>query len=102
MSDSFVVQGAHVVTPGRDLGVADACSYGEAQKRENLNAVRTIRQLSRDAARDPDARKLLETLRGAEFSETELRAAVLVSTGRNSRKVLLENINGRWKVVGTK
>lgn len=85
-----------------DLGAADVCSYGEAQKRENLNAIRTIRQLSRDAARDPDARKLLETLRGAEFAETELRAAVLVSTGRNSRKVLLENINGRWKVVGNK
>lgn len=84
-----------------DAETAAANSYGDAQKSENHKTIRVIEQLSRSVDRDPGSRKVLESLRDARFSDTVLRASVLVSTGGHTQKILLENINGKWKVVGS-
>lgn len=84
-----------------DVDTANAISVGEKQKKENLDAVMAIRKLGADAANNSDIERELKILKSATFSETGRRATVLVYTGGYSRKILLENINGSWRVVAT-
>lgn len=81
----------HLAIMDGDGDAADALSYGAKQKKDNLDAIRAVRKLSGE----------LEMLRSATFSETARHATVLVYSGGNARRILLENIDGNWKVVGT-
>ena len=95
-----VARNWHNAIMAGNVEAADANSHGEAQKRENLSAIQAVRTLSADAARIPEARAMLTMFQKATFSDTGLRATVLMSTGKTTRRILLENINGHWKIVG--
>jgi hypothetical protein len=81
----------HFAIMDGDEDAANALSYGVKQKKDNLDAIRAVKTLSDE----------LKELRRATFSETARHATVLVYCGGNSRRILLENIDGNWKVVGT-
>ena len=95
-----VARNWHNAIMAGNVEAADANSHGEAQKRENLSAIQAVKTLSLDAATIPEARSMLAMFQKASFSDTGLRATVLMSTGKSTRRILLENINGRWKIVG--
>ena len=82
----------HLAIMEGDQDAANALSYGAKQKKENLDAIRAVKKLSGERHKN---------LRSATFSEAARHATVLGYSGGNSRKVLLENIDGNWKVVGT-
>jgi len=81
----------HFAIMDGDEDAANALSYGAKQKKDNLDAIRAVKTLSGES----------EKLRSATFSETARHATVLVYCGGNTRRILLENIGGSWKVVGT-
>lgn len=82
----------HLAIMDGDQDAANALSYGSKQKKDNLDAIRAVKKLSGGQR---------EKLWNSTFSETARHATVLGYSGGHARKILLENIDGNWKVVGT-
>ena len=82
----------HLAIMDGDKDAANALSYGAKQKKANLDAIQAVKRLSGG---------LREMMLNATFSETARHATVMGYSGGHAHKILLENIDGNWKVVGT-